>query len=148
MARKGNPRVDKQARSALADLIESEAADPRLAFVTITEVEVTPDHEVATVYYSTLDPTVVTRDPRRTGGDRIPTATEVADGLEAAAPRLRGQLARRLKLRSAPDLRFRPDPVRGQVTRIDELLRGIDTDVEVPPGTGGIEDLDDDPVDR
>jgi ribosome-binding factor A len=148
VTRKRNPRVDKQARSALADLIESEVADPRLAFVTITEVDVTPDHEVATVYYSTLDPGVVSRDPRRSGGDRIPTAAEVAEGLDAVAPRLRGMLARRLKLRTSPELRFRPDPVRDQVTRIDELLRDIDTDVEVPPGTGGIEDLADDPLDR
>jgi ribosome-binding factor A len=140
VARKRNPRVDKQARAALADLIESEAADPRLAFVTITEVDVTPDHEVATVYYSTLDPGVVSRDHRRTGGDRIPSAGEVAEGLEAAAPRLRGMLGRRLQLRTSPELRFRPDPVTEQAARIDELLRGIDTTREVPPGTGGIEE--------
>jgi ribosome-binding factor A len=147
VARKRNPRVDKQTRAALADLIDSEIADPRLAFVTITEVDVTPDHEVATVYYSTLDPGVVARDPRRTGGDRIPTAGEVAEGLDAAAPRLRGVLGRRVQLRVSPELRFRPDPVREQASRIDELLRGIDTSVEVPPGTGGIEDLDLDDAD-
>ncbi len=142
MARKRNPRVDKQVRAALADLIETEAADPRLAFVTITEADVTPDHEVATIYYSTLDPSVVSRDPRRSGGDRIPAADEVAAGLEAAAPRLRGMLSRRVKLRTTPELRFSRDPVSDQVSRLDELLRGIDTNVEVPPGTGGIEEAE------
>jgi ribosome-binding factor A len=142
VARKRNPRVDKQVRSALADLIETEAADPRLAFVTITQADVTPDHEVATIYYSTLDPAVVSRDPRRTGGDRIPDAGEVAEGLEAAGPRLRGMLARRVGLRTTPDLRFVPDEVTTQAARVDELLRSIDTDVEVPPGTGGIEELE------
>jgi ribosome-binding factor A len=142
MARRRNPRVDKQVQAALADLIETEVADPRLAFITITEADVTPDHEVATIYYSTLDPMVVSRDPRRSGGDRIPGASEVADGLEAAAPRLRSLLGRRVKLRVSPELRFRRDPVVEQASRIDELLSTIDTDVEVPPGTGGIEDLD------
>ena len=140
MARRRNPRVDKQVRSALADLIETEVADPRLAFVTITEADVTPDHEVATIYYSTLDPTVVSRDPRRSGGDRIPDAEEVAEGLAAAAPRLRVMVGRRARLRVTPELRFTRDPVTDQVARLDQLLRDIHTDVEVPPGTGGIED--------
>jgi ribosome-binding factor A len=145
MARRRNPRVDKQVQAALADLIETEVADPRLAFITITEADVTPDHEVATIYYSTLDPMVVSRDPRRSGGDRIPGASDVADGLEAAAPRLRSLLGRRVKLRVSPELRFRRDPVVEQASRIDQLLSTIDTDVEVPPGTGGIEDLDVEP---
>jgi ribosome-binding factor A len=142
VARKRNPRIDKQVRAALADLIETEAADPRLAFVTITEADVTPDHEVATIYYSTLEPTLVSRDPRRSGGDRIPDADEVAAGLEAAAPRLRGMLSRRVGMRTTPELRFSRDPVTDQVSRLDELLRGIDTTVEVPPGTGGIEEAE------
>lgn len=147
MARKGNPRVDKQVRAALADLIETEVADPRLAFVTITQADVTPDHEVATIYYSSLDPSVVSVDHRRSGGDRIPDAASVADGLAAAAPRLRGMLARRVGLRATPELRFEPDQVTTHAARIDELLREIDTTVEVPPGTGGIEESDrsDDP---
>lgn len=143
MVRRRNPRVDKQVRAALADLIESASADPRLRFVTITEADVTPDHEVATIYYSTLDPAVVSRDPRRTGGDRIPDVAEVEAGLAAAAPRLRGMVARRVGLRATPDLRFVPDPVVSQAARVDELLRGLEIR-EVAEGTGGIPgDLDD-----
>lgn len=144
MARKRNPRVDKQVRSAIADLLETEVADPRLSFVTITEVEVTPDHDVATVYYSTLDPDIVARDPRRTGGDALASADDVADAFDAAAPRLRSLLGRRARLRTTPELRFRPDPVLAQAKRIDEALRRMDPPREVPPGTGGIsaDDLD------
>jgi ribosome-binding factor A len=126
MARKRNPRTDRQVQAALADLIETEIADPRLTLVSITEVDVTPDHDVATVYYSTIDPTLVSRDHRRTGGDRLPTPEEVAEGLEAVAPRLRGLLAQRAKLRVAPELRFRPDPVVEQAARIESLLRNLD----------------------
>lgn len=142
MARKRNPRVDKQVRAALADLLDAEVADPRLAFVTLTEVEVTPDHDVATVYYSTLDPSIVSRDPRRTGGDVIASAAEVEEGLRAAAPRLRGLLGRRVRMRATPELRFRPDPVTEQAARIDDALRRMDPPRDVPPGTGGIEELD------
>lgn len=139
MAKKRNPRVDKLVREAIADLVETEIADPRLAFVTFTEAQVTPDHEHALVFYSLLDPAIVTRDPRRTGGDRVPTADEVAAGLASAAPRIQGMVSRRAKLRTTPQLRFVPDPVVEQAARVDDLLRGIETR-DVPPGTGGIED--------
>lgn len=133
MARKSNPRINKQVRDAVADLIDTETSDPRLNFITITDADVTPDHDVATVYYSTLDPSVVSGDPRRSGGDFIPDATEVAAGLAAAGPRLRGLVGRRAGLRVSPDLRFVPDPVVAQAARIDDLLRTIDTTPGVTP---------------
>lgn len=126
MARKRNPRVDRVVRDAVADLLRTEVADPRLVFVTVTEVDVTPDHDVADIYYTSLDPGVVARDPRRTGGDRLPTAEEVTAGLEAAAPRLRSLLGTRARLRVTPELRFRPDPVAEQADRIETLIRGLD----------------------
>lgn len=142
MSKKRNPRVDTAVRQAVADLIDTEIADPRLAFVTFTEAQVTPDHEHALLYYSTLDPSVVSRDPRRTGGDRVPSPEEVAEGLESAAPRLRGLVSRRAKLRTTPQLRFEPDPVVAQAARVEELLRDIEPR-DVAPGTGGIEADDD-----
>jgi ribosome-binding factor A len=138
MAKKRNPRVDKLVREAVADLVETEVADPRLRFVTFTEAQVTPDHEHALVFYSTLDPSVVTGDPRRTGGDRVPSPDEVAEGLRSASPRLQGLVSRRAKLRTTPSLRFEADPVVEQAARVEELLRGIETR-DVPPGTGGID---------
>jgi ribosome-binding factor A len=125
VAKKRNPRVDKAVQEAVADLLETEIADPRLAFVTITEVEVTQDHEIATVYYSTLDPALVTRDHRRTGGDRVPEAHEVAEGFASVAPRMRAMVGRRARLRTSPELRFTPDPVVEQAARVEALLRGL-----------------------
>ena len=142
MARKRNHRVDEQVRAAVGDLLQTEIADPRLTFVTITEADVTPDHDVATVYYSTLDPSVLSRDPRRTGGDHIADAGEVAEALLTVAGRLRGPVARRVGLRTTPELRFVPDPVTEQAARVEELLRGLERRGEVPPGTGGIEQQD------
>lgn len=140
MARKRNHRVDEQVRAAVGDLLQTEIADPRLTFVTITEADVTPDHDVATVYYSTLDPGVLSRDPRRTGGDQIADPDEVAEALAVVAGRLQGPVARRVGLRATPQLRFVPDPVTEQAARVDELLRGLERRGEVPPGTGGIEE--------
>ncbi len=142
MAKKRNPRVDKLVRQAVADLVETEIADPRLVFVTFTEAQVTPDHEHALIYYSTLDPAVLSGDPRRTGGDRVPGPEEVADGLASAAPRLQGLVSRRAKLRTTPELRFEADPVVAQAARVEELLRDIEPR-DVAPGTGGIEADDD-----
>lgn len=129
MARR-NPRVDGQVREAIADAIESELADPRLSFVTITDVEVTPDHRYADVYYTALDPRIVSRDPRHTGGDRVPGADQVADGLDAAGARIQSLVSRRVRLRNTPQLRFHPDPVAEQATRVEQLLRDL-------PETGG-----------
>jgi ribosome-binding factor A len=124
MARKRNPRVDRDVRAAIADALGTEVADPRLALVTITEVDVTPDHEVATVYYSSLDPELVSSD-RRSSGPRPARADRVASALEAATPMLRGIVGRRVKLRVTPELRFRPDPVVEQVEAVERLLRGV-----------------------
>ncbi len=132
MAKKRNPRVDKAVREAVADLVESEVADPRLAFVTFTEAQVTPDHEHALVFYSTLDPGVLSADGRRgRGGDRVPTAAEVAEGLASVAPRLQGRVSRRAKLRTTPELTFEPDPVVEQASRVEDLLRRIEPVVPV-----------------
>ncbi len=124
MARKRNPRIDSLVRSALADLIETEISDPRLTFVTITDVEVTPDHDFATVYYTSLEPDVVASG--RHSGDRVVDAEQVAAGLDSAASRLRSLLIRRVELRAAPELRFRRDPTVEHSTRIESLLRDLD----------------------
>lgn len=136
MARKRNPRTDRVVHQALAELMETEIADPRLSLVTITEVQVTPDHEHATVWYSMLDPDIVSRDPRRSGGDHLPEPHEVAEGLEAATPALRTLLGQRARLRNVPELRFEPDPVVEQANRVEELLRGLDRSRTDAPGAG------------
>lgn len=128
MARKRNPRTASQVRSALAELLDTEVQDPRVRFVTLTEVDVTPDHEVATIYYTTLDPSIVSRDPQRTGGDTVPDPDEVAEGLASVTPRLRSLLSRRVQLRVTPELRFRPDPVADTANRVDDLLRRLSDD--------------------
>jgi ribosome-binding factor A len=140
MARRRNARVDRDVRAAVADVLASEVHDPRLALVTITEVDVTPDHEVATVYWATPDPALVSDERRARGRAARPVRSdEVAAALESAAPLLRREVGRRVRLRVTPELRFRPDPVLSQVAEIERLLREVRLD---PPATPDASSVD------
>ncbi len=121
--RNRNPRQDNAVREAVADLLETEFQDPRLALVTITEVQVSQDAKEAIVFYSSLDPEIVSDDGRGQRGDRVHEPHEVAAAMEAARPRLQALIARRVKLRNTPVLRFEADPVRDNADRIEQLLR-------------------------
>jgi ribosome-binding factor A len=123
VARRRNPRVDRDVRAALADALATEVADPRLALVTVTDVEVTPDHVVATVSWTTVDPGLLAPGGRGVRRALPPRPDQVAAALEAAAPLLRGAVGRRLRLRSTPELRFRPDPVAAQAAAVERILR-------------------------
>jgi len=134
MARKGSPRVARDVRAAIADTLGTAVSDPRLALVTITEVVLTPDHEHATIYWSTPDPGLLS-DDRRRSGPRPSRADEVAAALEAATPMLRRAVGRRVRLRVTPELRFRPDPVAEQVELVDRLLRDVLPEAAPPSAT-------------
>lgn len=141
MARRRNQRVDRDVRAALADILVTEVSDPRLALVTLTDVEVTPDHEVATVSWTTVDPTLLAPGRRAPGAALPPRPDQVAAALESAAPLLRGALGRRLRLRSTPELRFRPDPVAAQAEAVERVLRARREAVPPrAPHPDGIED--------
>lgn len=117
MTRRSNPRVDERVKQALAELLEAEIADPRTHLVTITDVRVSEDHKHATVYYTTLDADL--------GSGELPEEDAAAAGLKSAAPRLQGLLARRVRMRNTPNLRFEPDTAVSEGRRIDELLRRV-----------------------
>jgi ribosome-binding factor A len=125
LVKKRNPRLDGTVKQALADLIETELADPRLTLVTLTEVQVSQDAKEALVYYSTLDQDLLSADPARTGGDALPADHEVAAALEAARPRLQSLLAKRVRMRNTPVLRFEADPVVEQASRVEALLAEV-----------------------
>ena len=108
-AKRGGDRI----REELADLIHREVADPRLQLVTITDVDVDRELAFATIYV------VATGSEERS--DEVLTALEGAKGF------LRSELARRIHLRSFPQLRFRWDYSQARGARIDELLDMLDS---------------------
>ncbi|MFT5224248.1 MAG: ribosome-binding factor A [Glaciecola sp.] len=121
-----NPKVDGLVREALAAILKKDVSDPRLSMVTIMEVQVTQDHDHATVFYSVVDPSLVSSSGRKEQtGDHLPSLEEVADGLASAAPRIRGLLGKRVRLRRTPALKFVHDPVQETASKVEELLRGL-----------------------
>ena len=89
-------RVADQIQRELADLIAREVKDPRIGMVTLTGVDITPDYAHATVWFTVLP-----------GDDATKTATLA--GLRAAAGFLRGQIGRRIRIHTTPELRFAHD---------------------------------------
>lgn len=106
-------RIGEQLRAELARLLREEVTDPRIGFVTLTQVDVSPDLSNARVYWSVVK-----------SEDAEGIAANGA-GLESAAGFLRHRLAQRLELKRVPELRFRYDPslVHGDATLA--LLREI-----------------------
>jgi ribosome-binding factor A len=104
-------RVGELIRHALADLLQRGAVhDPDLEGVVITvpEVRMSPDLQLATVYLMPL------------GGRKTDT---VLAAFERNRRYLRGEVARRVNLRLAPELRFRLDTSFEEGGHIDALLR-------------------------
>lgn len=114
----GSPRanrVPERIKEILAELVV-ELKDPRIGFVTITDVRTTSDFGRATVYYTVLGQASEAAD----GDDSARERT--AEGLESALPLLRRELASRLRLRQVPTLEFTHDPIPEQGRRIEELI--------------------------
>ena len=104
-------RVGEVIRQAVADFLTSEARDPRIGFVTITGVAVSPDLSHAKVRVSVMG----------SAEERGRTL----EGLASAAGYVRVQLARRLATRTTPELTFVRDRGIEHATRIDQVLREL-----------------------
>ena len=102
-------RLGDQLRVELADLIQRELRDPRVGFVTVTEVRMSPDLTHARVYVSIL-------------GDEERTK-ESFEALNRSAGFLKSQIGKRMKLRRVPELRFVIDETLDTSDRIESLLR-------------------------
>ncbi len=94
--KKHNIRVAGLIREKLSMLIPRVVNDPRLGFVTITNVELTGDERKAFVFYTVIG-----------DGDQH---RNTSDALADAASKLRRELGRVLRIRHIPELVFQPDP--------------------------------------
>ena len=101
-------RVADQIQRELSELLRAELKDPRIGMITLTGVEMSPDLALARVFFTTL-------------GD-AESLTQTEAGLARAAGFLRAQLASRLKLRVAPELRFHHDPSVERGVRLAQLI--------------------------
>jgi ribosome-binding factor A len=106
-----NPRVRKIAdriHVVVAEMLERRIKDPRLGFVTVTDVRVTGDSQNATVFYTVL------------GDDEAMAATAAA--LESAKGLIRSEVAKQLAMRQAPTVEFVHDALPDTARHLDEVL--------------------------
>lgn len=107
-------RVAESIHKELSELLQYQTKDPRLGFVTITGVDVTPDLRQARVYFTSL------------GGEA--EAKETLAGLMSATSYFRRHLGQALPLRYVPELTFKLDTSLDYALHIDELLDSLKTD--------------------
>ena len=105
-------RVGDQIRQELSELLSRGAVhDPGIGFITLTRVKVSPDLQIARVYYTTLGDATARR--------------ETAKALERATPFFRRQVGERLQLRRVPELEFQFDESVAHQDRVEQILRDL-----------------------
>jgi ribosome-binding factor A len=103
-------RVGDLLREQIAEIVMNRVKDHRLGFLTITGVDITDDLKIAKVFVSILNKE-----------DREATV----DILNSAKGFIRGEIAKRVRMKTIPSLEFRIDESIEYGDRIDQLLKDI-----------------------
>ena len=116
-------RVSEELREILALEIQR-LKDPRLGFVTVTGVRVTPDLRKARVFYTVL------------GEEKDHKGTRAA--LRSATPRLRTMVGHEIRIKVTPELEFEEDAAAEHGGRIEEIIARIhEHDTDGPTAESG-----------
>jgi len=108
---RGRPRrVADQIQRELSEVIRRELQDPRLALLTITSVDASPDLSHAVVYFTCLERA---------------QAEAAEQALGRAAGFLRSSLARRIKMYTTPQLRFKYDESVERGAHLSQLIDSV-----------------------
>jgi ribosome-binding factor A len=122
-----SPRVRKVAdriQVIVAEMLERRIKDPRLGFVTVTDVRVTGDTQNASIFYTVL------------GEDDQVESTAAA--LESAKGILRSEVGKQLGMRHVPSLEFIHDALPENARHLDELLaKARESDAKVAAAAAG-----------
>jgi ribosome-binding factor A len=122
-----NPRVRKVAdriQVIVAEMLERRVKDPRLGFVTITDVRVSGDTQNASVFYTVL------------GEDQEVSGSAAA--LESAKGLIRSEVGKQLGMRHTPTIEFIHDALPDTARHIDELLaKARESDAAVAAAAAG-----------
>jgi ribosome-binding factor A len=112
-------RIDALLREEIGGLLAREIADPRIGFVTVTDVETAPDLSHATLWVSLIG--------------QAEERTESLAALRRALPFIRHELGRRVRLRRIPELHLRVDDTAQRGTRILQLLSELEAGQQPDP---------------
>ncbi|MFM7147694.1 MAG: 30S ribosome-binding factor RbfA [Actinomycetales bacterium] len=102
-------RMADRIKEIVAQVLETRIKDPRLGFITITDVRVTADLREASIFYTVL------------GDDAERAATAAA--LESAKGLLRSEVGKQTGVKFTPTLAFFPDALPDNARHVEELLR-------------------------
>lgn len=106
-----SPRVRKisdRIKVIVAEMLERRIKDPRLGFVTVTDVRLTGDSQQASIFYTVL------------GAESERESTAAA--LESAKGVIRSEVGKQLGMRHVPTLTFIPDALPENARHLDEVL--------------------------
>jgi ribosome-binding factor A len=122
-----SPRVRKVAdriQVIVAEMLERRVKDPRLGFVTVTDVRVTGDTQNASIFYTVLGE-----------GEEL---AGTAAALESAKGLIRSEVGKQLGMRHVPSLEFVPDALPETARHIDDLLaQAAESDARVAAASAG-----------
>jgi ribosome-binding factor A len=104
-------RVQSMLKREVSSIIHDELNDPRLGFITVTKVEMTPDLRYAKIFYSVF------------GQDEAYKKTKEA--LDSASGFIRKLVGERMDLRFVPEIAFKEDKSAQYSVRIQEVLDQI-----------------------
>lgn len=110
-------RVDEAIRQVLGDAVAAELKDPRVGFVTVTDVRTSADLRHARVYVSVLG-----------DGGRASTVQQreaTMAGLRSAHGFLQAKVASELRLKRTPTLELHYDDTTDRAMRVDELIEEL-----------------------
>ncbi len=109
-------RVADQIRAEIAEILLRRAKDPRLGFLTVTQVDLTNDLRRAKAFVSVMDE----------GAKR----EAILEGLRSASGFIRSELGKRLGLRYVPELVFELDESFGRADRVLRILSDLNKEGE------------------
>ncbi|MBI3616950.1 MAG: 30S ribosome-binding factor RbfA [Candidatus Omnitrophica bacterium] len=125
-------RVNEQIKREIGVIIQQELADPRLRFVTITNVDVSRDLRTAKVYFSALADRLPSAegsgDLRPRGGGENSAAQAAKKALESATGIIRRRVGENVKMRYTPELHFIYDRSVEFGARVEQTLTEIHHD--------------------
>jgi ribosome-binding factor A len=104
-------KVADRIKEVIAQLLETRVKDPRLGFITVTDVRVTGDLQQASIFYTVL------------GDDEARSATSAA--LSSAKGMLRAEVGQALNLRIVPTLEFFADGLQESASAMNDLMAQV-----------------------
>lgn len=105
-------RVAELIKEEISEIIREEVSDPRIGFVSITRVDLSPDLENASVFVSIL------------GGEE--KKRESMNGLRSATNFIRGKLGHMLEMRVVPEIRFVRDDSLEKGSRVLSIISSLE----------------------